>query len=111
MLVASDNNEEVSRKLCGDDKIMKEYLDDSLVISMDEATANLYSVERRDAAIKAELNERSYDEGIEKGRNEGIAIGVQKRNEEIAKSMLENNIDLEVISKCTNLTVEEIKKL
>ncbi len=107
MLVASDNNEEVSRKLCGDDKIMKEYLDDSLVISKDEATANLYSAERRDAAIKAELNERSYDDG----RDEGIEIGIQKRNEEIAKSLLENNIDLKVISKCTNLTVDEIKKL
>ncbi len=107
MLVASDNNEEVSRELCGDDKIMKEYLDDSLVISKDEATANLYSAERRDAAIKAELIERSYDNG----RDEGIEIGIQKRNEEIAKSMVKDNVDLEVISKYTNLTIDEIKKL
>ena len=37
--------------------------------------------------------------------------GVQERNIEIAKSMLKEKLPLETISKCTNLTIEEINKL
>ncbi len=37
--------------------------------------------------------------------------GRQERNIEIAKSMKQENIDIELISKCTGLTEEVIEKL
>ena len=41
------------------------------------------------------------------GRREGI----EKRNVEIAMNLLKENIDIEVISKTTGLSIEEIKNL
>jgi flagellar biosynthesis/type III secretory pathway protein FliH len=61
--------------------------------------------------------------GIEKGRAEGEAIGLQKgeaiglqKGETIgilktAKKMKEEGLDVNVISKLTNLSVDEIVKL
>ena len=48
-----------------------------------------------------------YDEGLEKGREEGA----EQRNIAIAKSMLEEKMDLNLISKITGLSVEQIKNI
>ena len=49
------------------------------------------------------------------GREEGIALGMEKgieqRNIDIAKNMLANNFDIGIIKKITELTVEQIKAL
>jgi predicted transposase YdaD len=45
--------------------------------------------------------------GIEKGRAEGETIGILKT----AKKMKEEGLDVNVISKLTNLSVDEIEKL
>ncbi len=47
--------------------------------------------------------QQSYDEGLEKG--------AEQINIAIAKSMLEEKMDLNLISKITGLSVEQIKKL
>ena len=50
---------------------------------------------------------KGYDEGFEEGKAEG------RKNEkiEIAKSMLEDNIPIEIIAKFTKLSIEEIEQL
>jgi len=50
-------------------------------------------------------------EGIEKGREERKADGIKKRNIEIAKISLKQNINIPTIAMITNLTIEEIEKL
>ncbi|MEE0912952.1 MAG: PD-(D/E)XK nuclease family transposase, partial [Paludibacteraceae bacterium] len=45
--------------------------------------------------------------GVEKGRAEGEAIGILKT----AKKMKEEGLDVNVISKLTNLSIDEIEKL
>ena len=45
----------------------------------------------------------SYQKGLEEGTKE--------RNIEIAKSMLQENLLVEIITKCTGLKPEEIEKL
>ena len=50
---------------------------------------------------------KGYDEGFEEGKAEG------RKDEkiEIAKSMLEDNIPIEIIAKFTKLSIEEIEQL
>ncbi|WPY01298.1 PD-(D/E)XK nuclease family transposase/recombinase family C-terminal domain protein [Candidatus Trichorickettsia mobilis] len=45
------------------------------------------------------------------GRTEGREEGKAERNIEIAKSLLSQNIDINVISTATGLSIAEIKKL
>lgn len=49
--------------------------------------------------------------GYERGKSEGEAKGKLDEKKEIAKKMLKNNIDINLIIQCTGLTKEEIKDL
>lgn len=49
--------------------------------------------------------------GFDKGKEVGIKEGIRKEKESIAKEMLKQNINIEIIVTCTGLTKEEIKKL
>ena len=49
--------------------------------------------------------------GIEKGMAKGMAKGMEKRNIEIAKNLLKDNIPINIISKSTGLSEEQIKGL
>ena len=53
--------------------------------------------------------------GIKKGKEEGIKEGIEKgsKNEKIniAKNMLKDNVDINIISKYSGLSIEEIENL
>ncbi len=51
--------------------------------------------------------EEGLAEGLEKGKEEGIAEG----KIETARNMLHKGLEIELISQCTGLTIEEIKLL
>ena len=51
--------------------------------------------------------EKGREEGIEKGREEGIGLGVEK----VARSLLQQGVDLNIIIQCTGLTREKIESL
>jgi predicted transposase/invertase (TIGR01784 family) len=51
------------------------------------------------------------EEGIAIGEERGIAIGEERGKRETALSMLAEKLPLETISKCTGLSVEQIKSL
>ena len=55
--------------------------------------------------------EYAQDEGYKCGREDGIAEGKAKGKTEIAKNMLKENVNIELISKVTGLSLEEIEKL
>ena len=52
-----------------------------------------------------------YNEGLEKGLEQGQKLGEINKEKEIAKKLKQENISLELISKTTGLSIEEIKKL
>ena len=89
-------------------RLMKEYSED---------TSNLiyYVKETMDESIiktdlkfaKEEGFDDGVDSGVEVGENNGIFIGKLQT----AKEMLNNNIDIETICKCSKLPNEEILKL
>ncbi len=56
------------------------------------------------------LNERER-KGLELGLEQGRAEGEAQKQREIAKRMLQENIEKSVITKVTGLSLEEIEKL
>ena len=55
--------------------------------------------------------ERGIEIGKEQGIQQGIQLGQKRAIEELAKKMLNENIEIEIIMKVTNLSKEEIMKL
>ena len=49
--------------------------------------------------------------GFEQGIEQGIKQGINSRNIEIAKNMIDSKIELNIISKCTGLSKEELENL
>ena len=58
-----------------------------------------------------EATEKGLKEGLQKGIEQGIEQGVKQNNLEVAKKMLNKNIDITTIEEITGLTKEEIAKL
>ena len=52
-----------------------------------------------------------YNEGLEKGLEQGKKLGGINEKKEIAKKLKQKSITLEEISEITGLSIEEIKKL
>ena len=63
----------------------------------------------------AEAKTEAFEEGIaigeERGRNEGISLGITQAKLETAKSMKSENMSVSLIAHFTGLSVEEIEKL
>ena len=49
--------------------------------------------------------------GEAKGEKKGRLVGEHKKAIETAKKMLENEIPIDLITKCTGLSLEEVKRL
>ena len=82
---------------------MEEYVKDSIDASNKDEVIGLYDKELH--LEKLRLSE------IEEAEERGIEQGIDQRNIEIAKNMLEINIPIENIIKCTGLTKSEIRNL
>lgn len=80
-------------------KAMEEYED----IQKDEHERYLAFLRMKHILDTEAIREGGFEEGIEKGKKE--------KQIEIAKKMLQNNIDLELIIHCTGLIREEIQEL
>ena len=57
------------------------------------------------------MMKRATEDGITLGREEGIAKKKKKNNLDVAKKMLEEKIDISIISKITGLSEEKIISL
>ncbi len=63
---------------------------------------------------KATLAEATYDArmaGIAEGKAEGIAEGKAENSLEVAKNLKIAGVDIQIISRCTGLTPEQIDAL
>ena len=74
-------------------------------MSAEEDARKIYNSRMYDAREKG--FKQGYDEGIE----QGIEKGIEKNKIEIAKNLLDNKVDINVISLSTGLSQEEIKNL
>ena len=83
--------------------------------------------EKKETYIKDIMNERDikyqqnicYKRGLEQGREEGLEQGREEGREEgaretaikTAKSLLQNGISVDIVARCTGLSLEEVKSL
>ena len=91
------------------------FLEHNPAFPSDEKLMRAYDA--RDAFLlgqKMMLNrerEDGFEEGIEKGKLEGIKEGEENKAISIAKTLKQMNMDDASISKATGLSIEEIRKL
>ena len=76
-------------------------------LSKDTRFINYYNIEEMHEAEKQDF----YNTGREDGEKEGKLEGEHQRSIEIAKNMLELDIDIDKIVKATGLSEEEINNL
>jgi len=105
--------------ICKGDKVLEKL--ESEVVRMnedDQIRENLLAIENA-KRVHATLMQNAKEEGLEEGRAEGLEegtkIGIEQGSKqekiEIAKNMLKENMDIDIISEITSLTKEEIEKL
>ena len=102
IFLENPESERVVRKM-EENENLKEAVEKLDRISEDEKMQRI--IELREKAIRDEhaIYAKGLDDGVEKGARE--------KQIEIAKSMLKENMDIEIIIKITGLTKEEIEKL
>lgn len=129
LVLLSENKIELKRNLRENimsDKAKKRLSQDIEKLSNDEDAIVLYTklskaeLERntfiegaRIAKEKARIDglEEGRAEGIKEGRKEGIREGIKQDKLEIARNMKNKNIDINIISECTGLSIEELNTI
>ena len=101
-------------------KKVEDFSDDEEILGAYDAEWHRQEVERvvRLAQIEEAEEEglaRGMEKGMEKGMAKGMAKGIEQGIEQgivnTAKNMLKENIDIELISKVTGLSIEKIQKI
>ena len=114
VFLENPESERVARKM-EENENLKEAVEKLDRISEDEKMQRI--IELREKAIRDEhaIYAKGVDDGIEKGIQKGFEDGKEKGAKEeklqIAKNMLKENMDIEIIIKVTGLTKEEIEKI
>ena len=102
-LAALDCDEKELKKICRGDKIMEKFEHEVNELNKD--------IEFTQFLTEEEDARKVHNTLMNNAKKEGIEIGITKRNYQIAKDMLNDNIDIETIIKYTGLTKEEINSL
>ena len=79
-----------------------------------ESRYNVGMIEAKEEGIKQgreEGLEEGLQKGIEQGREEGLEKGVQKNQKEVALNLYQMGMEIELIAKAVNLSVDEVKKI
>ncbi len=80
-------------------------------ISEDEHERYLAHLREKYIRDQKAIEEFGYDNGLENGIKRGIEQGIKQTTIEIAKQMLKEDIEIEVIKRITKLSEQEIEKL
>ena len=106
-------------KLIGGNEIMSKVIDKYKRFVADEKEMEAYN--ERDTFLygqavmlqyeREEGFKQGMEKGIEKGRQEGIEKGIKENQILTAKNMKNKNMDLNLISELTGLSIKEIENL
>jgi predicted transposase/invertase (TIGR01784 family) len=108
---AEETSEQDLHKIIGHDLIIERAYDELNRFSWNEVELLTYDqAEKYEGAYNASM-EQKFDEGVAKGKKEGLVEGIEKRNKEIALTMLSKGMDLEIVAMVTGLSKENIKDL
>ena len=106
-IVMLNLEKEELEKLSKKDKVVIKYMKEIERVNENPKFREYMSAEEDNKKIENSLKREWMEEGLK----EGIKEGSYKRNIEIAKTMLKDNMDIEIISKYTNLSKEELEKI
>ncbi|MGN1270781.1 MAG: Rpn family recombination-promoting nuclease/putative transposase [Clostridia bacterium] len=106
---------EETKKMAEKEKEIKEAIETLEDISSDETKERIAELRQKYIMDKkSELRtakEIGIKEGIKEGFKKGLEEGSKNEKTEIVKKMLQENIAIEIITKITSLTQEEIEKI
>ena len=90
-----------------EDKVVKEYMEKMERLNQNPMFINWITKEKDEEMIR---NTQLF-KAEEKGINKGITKGREQANLEIAQKMINEKVDIHLVSKVTGLSINEIKKL
>lgn len=115
LLLMITEEKSVLRKISKDDEEMNYMVDKLEEMALNDGIVGLYdkekAIERVNAINKMEAINEGFAEGLEKGIEKGKKEGFDEAKNKMAKKMLEEGMDIEVISKIIELSKDEIEKL
>ncbi len=94
------NDEEELRKIYNGDDLMEKMIDEAKILT-----------DNFDLLLYYDREKLKKQEAYELGEEAGKEIGIARRNKEVALNMLRENIDTDIISKVTGLSIEDINEL
>ena len=109
MLLAADAEDKME-KISKGDKIMEELSKKVNKLNQDPEIIDII-IENEDEIIKNTFYEKGISEGISQGITQGITQGIEQNKIENAKKMLEDKLDISLISRYTNLSEKDILAL
>jgi len=101
------NKKDLLKEISLGDEVLMELKKKVEVLSEDEVFANIYDEERDKMMVENDKLAYAEKQGMEKG----LVQGKEQKRLEIAKTMLKNNVEEDLIIKYTGITKEELNKL
>ena len=102
-LLVIGGDEEMMKKCKKEEGEIKEAIEQLEEMSADEKEREIYEIRERSRLV--------YNTEMYEAKKKGIEEGKLKKSKEIAKKMLEKNVDIETIEEITGLTKEEIEDI
>ena len=102
-LLVIGGDEEMMKKCKKEEGEIKEAIEQLEEMSADEKEREIYEIRERSRLV--------YNTEMYEAKKKGIEEGELKKSKEIAKKMLEKNVDIETIEEITGLTKEEIEDI
>ena len=119
----SDNLELIEEELKEENQIMSKVIEEYRKFTSDDKMMRAYAAREAFLVGQKMMLRREREDGFEEGIEEGIKRGIEKGKLEglkegriaeqisMAKSMKTKNLDINLISEITGLTIDEIEKL
>ena len=106
-----DNLEELSKE----NKVVAKYMDELDKINKDPVFIRRISYEKDQEMIfnsrMKKATEKGLSKGLKQGLEQGLEQGINQEKISIARNLLKQNVDINVISKSTGLSIEEIESI
>ena len=102
---------EETKRMAEKEKEIKEAIETLEDISSDETKERIAELRQKYIMDKKSELRTAKEIGIKEGFKKGLEEGSKNEKTEIVKKMLQENIAIEIITKITSLTQEEIEKI
>ena len=115
LLVMLDLNEGELKKMPKSDKISEKYVESVTILNNDPFFQEYMSHEedqrKMQNSLIREAEDTGYEKGIKLGEEKGLKLGEEKGKIKMVENMLNEKIDINTISKISNLSIEKINKI